>query len=263
MSISFTGRVANPNYLNMLAPCIASKNTDVFYQICATVLNDFRKSIETESELNAHPLALYAGNEGNYFSPNDDCICLDFNQALRESTDLNSVDLLLGSLGHELGHFYVMRLSNYYKKNIHILWNELMADFTGGFLFGLDQDNDVRTRDLNLDGRKRYFPYRRKSVYPAIPGTNEGYREQLDGKHPFCALRIAAIEMGFNKGVYLKDFALPLGLTENLATVYDTFMEQMCNYFNSNVNIQYIVKDLLNYNPSSAVIPPSPTFFLK
>lgn len=264
MSVSFTGRVVKTKDLNELGSCIESQDIGLFYQICQDVLTNFRHSIESETEFSSHPLSLRAGNDGNKYFIFQDCIELDFNKALRESKDLNSSDLLLGSLGHELGHFYVKRLSKFYRKDIHGIWNELMADFTGGFLFGLDQDNDLSTRDLNLEGRRKYFPYLCKKYNDnPIPGSNEGYYEGLDGIHPFCALRIGAIEKGFIKGCSLKDDNLPLGLTKKMAEIYDEFMDNLCDYFNTNHNIQHIVELLLERNKRASVIPPFPKYFLK
>lgn len=304
MAISFTGRVVKHDRLakieetiNKIAPyffkaisigpnykeslTIPEKqllliHEGMYHSLCKEVLTDFRNSIEAQPELEKYQLPLEKNDylKGNSYigecDPEDPfyhkpiCIKLDFTSALYDSSYLNSSDLLLGSLGHELGHFYVRRLGSFYQKIIHPIWAELLSDFMGGFLFGLDYDGNIKTRDLNLEGRKAYFPYLCETQNaPKIPNTKFGFVEILNGKHPFCASRVKAIEMGYNKGTQLINFPLPIGLTNNMAFVFNEFMRNYCLEFNNSKNLQDIAKVLENYNPQSKIYPPAPTFFVK
>ncbi|MBQ9117561.1 MAG: hypothetical protein IJY04_11115, partial [Clostridia bacterium] len=228
MAVSFTGRVVNSVNLGLLNIAISGSNEGLYHQVCKGVLDSFRRSIEDSGEYSKYePFPLFVsqsvGESGNFYAPPgcisgvkrlEEGIYLDFRSAVIDSKKLDSTDLLLGSLGHELGHFYVRRLSDFYRVNIHPMWNEFIADFMGGLLFGLDQDNDPKTWDLNVEGRRHYFPYRCEEYYryEKIPGSKYGYYENersLDGVHPFCAARVAAIEMGFPKGCGLKNYPLP------------------------------------------------------
>ena len=295
MAISFTGRVVNPKSLDLLYPCYMRGDYTGCFNICVEALKSFRSAIEPIEVRTANPLPVFESSDfQTCFSRKthkDESgkviqfgIHLDIKDSFISSLQNFSFDVILGSLGHELGHFYVWRLENLCNKSIHILWNELLSDFLSGFLYGLDQDNNPATSDLNQKGRLTYFPnVRDVNVAAMKKKTGKVYADVLDGAHPFTEARVVAIAIGFSEGCKLSTTPLPIGL-KHLASLFDDFMESFYQYLitdqamRSTINNLYtnaialvdIHGETYQGTPKDfeqkgipVVIPPKPTFFLK
>ena len=257
MGISFSGRIVESGNLQLIESCIINNDAKLYQRTCDAILSNFRDAIEGKNAPSRSTYELSLGKAprriGNhyYFTGDTSGINLAFKKAIKDSRNLNSRDLLLGSLGHELGHFYSTILFG--PANVAPMWEELIADFMGGFLFGLDQDNNPQTEDMQLRGRLEYFPYlnrlncqKHPKYYQPIPELGpEYFYEPLDGVHPFCAARNLAIRMGFAKGSRFMDltkgtpFASVFGFDPQTRPVSLPVLKQIFEEFKHNYRIAF------------------------
>ena len=227
---------------------------DAYFEICRKILIEFRDAIEgsgkREKTLELCQIPMI-NRSGNYYSPSEKKIYLNFIKGIDVSNELASRDILLGSLGHELGHFYVDNYLNTGDESVHPYYNELMADFLSGFFYGLDQDDDPKTTDMNLKGRLEYFAKDFKNN-PVIPGTQNVRAEMLDGVHPFYKIRNIAIVLGYNRGVKTQE--LPIG-TDGLKTMLEGVARQIIGFVRNDDEMKNIIKGLLVYNKNNSRFP--------
>ena len=123
--------------------------------------------------------------------------------------------------------------------------------FFSGFIFGLDSDHSEGGCNLRIEAALKYQLHCSvKNQHESIDGIEYGFKEILNGIYPPKAMRIAATEMGYQKGLEYSDHELPLGL-EMMKKIYDEFIVKFYEKYIKSGYFDKLLNFLREYNKNA------------